>query len=241
MPISENWTPVSGLLHWEAVQPDKAFLTQPRSGEAQDYTWAQTADQVRRMASYLQSLELPAGSRIGLVSSNCAHCVMADLAIWMAGHVSLPIYPSLNADTLAYILEHSEASLLFLGPLSSWGTMQSGVPESMPIVRFPGAPEVDQQRAVQNWDALLAEQPPMKSFVPRAPNELARLMYTSGSTGQPKGVMVPFVALEVAGGLLNSVVEITPEDRQLSYLPLAHAFESAVVLSSALRWGYQVF
>lgn len=241
MPISENWTPVSGLLHWEAVQADKVFMTQPRSGVAQDYTWAQTADQVRRMAAHLQDLELPPGSRIGVVSSNCAHCVMADLAIWMAGHVSLPIYPSLNADTLAYILEHSEAALLFLGPLSAWQGMQSGVPQALPIVTFPGAPDVDSARPVQAWDALIAEKPPLAQCVPRAPEELARLMYTSGSTGQPKGVMVPFVAMDVAGGLLNTVVTLSPDDRQLSYLPLAHAFESAVVLSSALRWGYQVY
>ena len=241
MSAVENWTPVSGLLHFEQVQPDKVYMNQPVNGEVTTYTWAQTADQVRRMAAYLVSLDLPPGSRIGLVSRNCAHVIMADLAIWMAGHVSLPIYPSLNADTLAYILEHSEARLLFLGPLDDWPAMQPGAPDSLPIVRLPGAAQCTAGHNVQEWDELVADQTPLAQPVERDQEEMARLMYTSGSTGQPKGVMVPFRAMRICSTLLNTVVEIGPDDRQLSYLPLAHAFESGVVLVSSMRFGYEVF
>lgn len=241
MPVADHWTPVNGLLHFAQVQPDKIYMNQPSNGEVTSYTWAQTADQVRRMAGYLTSLDLPPGSRIGLVSRNCAHVIMADLAIWMAGHVSLPIYPSLNADTLAYIAEHSEVRLLFLGPLDNWPSMQPGVPHDLAIVRLPGAAELDADSKVKTWDDLVSVSSPLGKPVERGQEDMARLMYTSGSTGRPKGVMVPFRAMSVCSDLLSTVVEVGPEDRQLSYLPLAHAFESGVVLVSSLRFGYELF
>src|SRR6516164_1316626 len=120
MSKTNSWTPVTGLYHWEKTRPDEVFLTQPRGGEVIDYTWAQAGDQVRRMAAHLASRGFPPGSRIAIVSKNCAHWIMAELEILMAGHVSVPIYPSVNAETLRYILEHSEASLMFLGGMEDW-------------------------------------------------------------------------------------------------------------------------
>lgn len=69
------------------------------------------------MATHLVACGLPPGSRIGLLSKNTAHWLMADFAIWMAGHVSVPLYPALAARTVRSILEHSEASSLFVGKL----------------------------------------------------------------------------------------------------------------------------
>lgn len=236
-----TWTPVTGLLHWEAEQPDKIYMNQPDQGEVASYTWSQTADQVRRMAAYLQSLNLEPGSRIALISRNCAHFVMADLAIWMAGHVSLPIYPSLNAETVRYILDHSGAKLLFLGPVDDWPMMRPGVPDTMQCISFPGAEAETGLVNSQAWDEVIASQEPTSQVVPREADELARLMYTSGSTGQPKGVMVSFGGMASGAKMLTALVEMTPADRQLSYLPLAHAFESAVVLATSLHCGYEVF
>ena len=67
------------------------------------------------MASYLRSLNLPAKSRVAIVSKNCAHWILADWAIWMADLVSDPLYTNLTASTERYILEHSDARLLFVG------------------------------------------------------------------------------------------------------------------------------
>ena len=141
MSQTNSWTPVTGLYHWEKTRPDEVFLTQPRGDEVIDYTWAQAGDQVRRMAAHLASRGFPPGSRIAIMSKNCAQWIMAELAILMAGHVSVPIYPSVNAETLRYILKHSETSLMFLGGMEDWKETSAGVPDRLPIITFPGAPE----------------------------------------------------------------------------------------------------
>ena len=98
-------TPLACLYHWEKTRPDAIHLTQPiGGGKVIDYSWAQIMDEVRRMAAHLQSLGLPPRSQIALLGKNSAHWMMADWAIWMAGHVTVPLYPTLNADTVRYIL-----------------------------------------------------------------------------------------------------------------------------------------
>ncbi len=70
----------------EIQRAHQVYLTQPiGGGQVIDYTWAQVMDQARRMAAHLQSRGLPRGSRVAILSKNCAHFFMTDLAIWMAG------------------------------------------------------------------------------------------------------------------------------------------------------------
>ncbi|MFT4102925.1 MAG: AMP-binding protein [Burkholderiaceae bacterium] len=239
-----SWTPVTALYHWEKTRPDEVFLTQPKGGEVIDYTWAQTGDQVRRMAQHLTSLGFAPGSRIAIMSKNCAHWIMAELAILMAGHVSVPIYPSVNAETLRYILEHSESALMFLGGMEDWTETRAGVPDRLPIITLPGAPSFDPPREnVLPWDDLVAVTPPMQGQVPpRKADDLALIIYTSGSTGQPKGVMIGFGAMAFAANTSEQLVsEINPGDRVLSYLPLAHAYEHAGILAAGLRYGLRIY
>src|SRR5207253_2592491 len=124
------------------------------------------------------------------LSKNSAHWIMADLAIWMAGHVSVPIYPSLNGETVRYILEHSEARLLFLGHLDDWAQMRTGIATHLPVITLPRAPGSDLPPDCRRWDELLSSTPPLSATITREPSELATLLYTSGSTGLPKGVML---------------------------------------------------
>ena len=100
----------------EAAHPDRVYLTQPiGGGQVKDYTWGQVLSEARRMAAHLQASGLSPGDRVAILSKNCAHFILADLAIWMAGHVSVALYPTLNAETVRQIMEHSESKLLFLG------------------------------------------------------------------------------------------------------------------------------
>ncbi|HEY4714399.1 MAG TPA: AMP-binding protein, partial [Aquirhabdus sp.] len=99
---------INCVLHWEQQKPDAIYLTQPYAdGSVVDYTWREVVDQARRVATYLLSLNFPVGSSIGILGKNSAHWIMADIAIWMAGHVSVPLYSTLNAETAQYILQDS--------------------------------------------------------------------------------------------------------------------------------------
>jgi long-subunit acyl-CoA synthetase (AMP-forming) len=220
------------------AHPDKVFLSQPvGGGKVTDYTWAQTVDQARRMAAHLQSCGLERGARVAILSKNCAHFFMAELAIWMAGYTTVAIFPTEVAETVHYVLEHSGASLLFVGKLDTWEAQQPGVPASLPRIAFPLAPQTD----YDTWDAIVARTDPLGGRPQRGADELAMLIYTSGSTGQPKGVMVSFGAITRAGeGFSNYTRErLGPETeiRLLSYLPLAHSFERSCVEASTLVGG----
>ena len=106
------------IYHWETARAEQVYMTQPlHNGQTVDYTWRRAVGEARRMATYLKSLNLPEKSRIGIVSKNCAHWIMSDWAIWMAGHISVPLYPTLNADTVSYIVEHAEIPVMFVGKL----------------------------------------------------------------------------------------------------------------------------
>jgi long-chain acyl-CoA synthetase len=219
------------------------FLTQPTGGGAVvTYTWAQTMDQARRMATHLQSLGLEPGTKVGILSKNCAHFFMAELAIWMAGYTTVAIFPTENAPTVRYVLEHSESRVLFVGKLDTWPEQASGVPEGMPCIAMPLSPPT----AFRRWDDIVASTLPMAGEPKRSPQDLAMIMYTSGSTGQPKGVMHNFGRIcDVAQGIFEFLENDQgpgKQHRMLSYLPLAHVFERAFVESVALYSGkIQIF
>jgi len=223
--MSENRLILDYVLDHEAKLGDSVYLTQPiGNNQVTDYTWAQTVDQSRRMAAHLQSLGYPPGTRIAILSKNCAHFIMAELAIWMAGYTTVAIFPTETAETINYVLTHSESSLLFVGKLDTWPHQQPGVPKGLPCIAFPLAPKTD----FDTWDAIVARTPPLAGKPSRKADELAMLIYTSGSTGTPKGVMIRFDAFTRAGEGSSDVVQRLvggTDNRMLSYLPLAHSFE----------------
>lgn len=233
-----NKLPLDMVYHWEKAKGDFLYMTQPiGNGKVVEYTWKRAVDESRRMASYLKSLNLPEKSRIGIISKNCAQWIMSDWAIWMAGHISVPLYPTLNADTVRYILEHSECELLFVGKLDDWDMMKPGVPETLRCVSYPLSPPND----FETWDDLVAKYPPMEENTQREADELATIVYTSGSTGRPKGVMLSFnnMAFAAAGG--TQVLGVGSEERMLSYLPLAHVFERTFVELGSVYTGFELY
>ena len=217
---------------------DKIFLTQPvGGGKVLDYTWSQTVDQSRRMAAHLKSLGLPHGAKVALLSKNCAHFFMAEMAIWMAGYTTVAIFPTESADTVKFVLEHSESSLLFVGKLDEWHKQAPGVPDNMPRIALPLAPSTP----YDSWDAITARTQPIQGDVLRDDNDLAMIIYTSGSTGQPKGAMHNFARIsEVGHGIakrINDSLGYDRDHRMLSYLPLAQVFERAWAETVALVHG----
>ena len=92
----------------EAKLAERVYLTQPVGGDKViDYTWKQTLDQSRRMAAHIKAQGLEPGARVAILSKNCAHFFMAELAIWMAGCTTVALFPTETAETISYVLEHS--------------------------------------------------------------------------------------------------------------------------------------
>jgi long-subunit acyl-CoA synthetase (AMP-forming) len=222
----------------ESALADSVYLTQPLGdGTVSHFTWAQLVEQARRMAAHLQSRGFERGARIAILSKNCAHFVIAELAIWMGGYTTVAIFPTETADTVRFVLEDSQASLLFVGKLDAWDKQRPALAARLPCIALPLAPPTD----LEAWDAVVARTRPLEGRPPRAADELAMLIYTSGSTGRPKGVMVSFGAITRVGeGIAKDVrarIGANGASRVLSYLPLAHSYERSWVEASSLVDG----
>ncbi|MCC6665044.1 MAG: AMP-binding protein [Polyangiaceae bacterium] len=224
--------------HWEKDRPNDIWFTQPLGGgKLRELTFEQAMDEVRRMAAHLVGLGLPEKSNIALFSKNTAWWILADLAIWMAGHTSVPLYPTLTAETIRQILEHSEAKLIFIGKLDGFPAMEPGIPPGLPRIALPLSPKLD----APTWDAIIAKSAPLAGEIRRPKTDLATIIYTSGSTGVPKGVMHSFETMISPGQRFTEYFELRTSDRMLSYLPLAHAFERYVVETGTIGKGFHVF
>jgi long-chain acyl-CoA synthetase len=239
--VSPAMLALQRLYHWEKTAPTRIALTQPMGdGTSRDFTWAEVADQTRRMAAYLKAQGWEPGSKVAILSKNCAWWLMSDLAIWMAGYVSVPLYPTLAHDTVNQILTHSEARACFIGKLDGWEGMKPGVPAGLPCISYALSPK-DAINNYPGWDAICAKTSPMQGEVMRPADELATLIYTSGTTGKPKGVMHSFgnFAWALEQGIKR--IPMGADDRMLSYLPLAHVVERVLVEHGWLRTGMHVY
>lgn len=165
-----------------AENPDRIFLTQPMGGGViKEFNFAQFLSESKKMATHIESLDLPVPSQIAIMSKNCAWWLMADLAIMMTGHVGVPIYPTLTAETTKYTLEHSEAKLLFVGKLDAkpWAEMKNGIPDGMKCISFPLCPD---DVTYDKWaDCVKGDE--LKEVKKRKAEDMATIIYTSGSTG----------------------------------------------------------
>jgi len=237
MPVAFR-LPLQVFFEREARHPRQTFLVQPvGGGEVHRLTWGDVGHQARCAAHWLRARELPRGSHIALISKNCAHWIIADLAIWMAGHVSVPLYPNLTAGSVAHVLTHSEAALVFIGKLDDWSAMAPGVPASVPTVSLPLCPT---GAFDFSWADLQACSPIQDEPQPAAA-DLATIIYTSGTTGLPKGVMHSFGALGFAATRGTELFGLGEGDRLLSYLPLCHVAERMFVEMAAIYTGQTVF
>ena len=229
------------LLHWEKTTPDKIAFVQPTGGgKTVEYSWRQVLDQARRMATHLQAQGFEPGARIAIISKNTAHWMMSDYAIWLAGFVSVPLYPTLAPGTIRQILEHSGARLLFVGKLDGWAGMKPGVPEGLPCISHPLSPD-DAKKSYPAWDDIVAKAAPLGGDVVRDGADMSTIMYTSGTTGAPKGVMHSFAGFAWAVQTALARVPMTGESRMLSYLPLSHVVERALVEHGQLATGMKVY
>lgn len=238
--ISHLQTPLQRLYHWEANNPNGNFLNQPISGEWHSWTWKEAATEIRKMAAAIEAQGFEPGSRIAILSRNCAQWMMSDIAIMMSGHISVPIYPNIKKEIVSYIIEHSEVKMMFTGKLEShdWVEMRQGIPAGLLCVKYGmyglDAPDFP------TWESFSSGHEPKADSPTRDVEDIMTIIYTSGTTGTPKGVVQKFLAPVFAFETFNSIFNLTASDRFFSYLPLSHIAERMLITMGALRSGGSV-
>ena len=232
----ENESPLTWMYKWEKTTAEKVYLRQPIDDTWHTWTWGETGKAVRTLAAALRAMEFPAGSHIATISKNCAHWIITDLAIMMAGYVSIPLYPNLQANTINQILEHSDAKLLFVGKLDEWMAMKPGVPTTLPLISFPFC----KNDGCRSWEDFIADQTPMAGDIALNPGDTCSIVYTSGTTGIPKGVMFTFASFSFASRMAAGHFQFTNNERFFSYLPLSHIAERMLVEMISLYVGGEI-
>ena len=197
-------------------------------------SYAKVQDHVRRGAAALRRLGLERGDRAAILSENRLEWALADWSCIAAGVVDVPIYSTLPANQIAYILEDSGATLAFVSSaeqLEKVRTAASGLTRELRIVAFdPDAAAGD----ALAWPDFLAmgEDAEMAECAAEAkraaPDDVATMIYTSGTTGKPKGVMLTHANLTSNVRATERVIEIGATDVSLSFLPLSHVLQRMV-------------
>ncbi|MBT7882192.1 MAG: AMP-binding protein [Flavobacteriaceae bacterium] len=227
---------------WERKLKGKPFLRQPFGGKWEEYTWGETGQMARKLATGLKTLGLPPKSHIGLMSKNCREWIIADLAIYMAGYVSVPFFPNLNSKELQSLLQFGDVSALFMGKVNTWDEIKNGIPDDMPLIAFPHYKDCSKISEGHQWfDFINQFEPQQEDFYPDR-SDMWTIIFTSGTTGTPKGVVLDYQTNE------NTECLTTPEHNPLrvdfngknsffSYLPLNHIAERIVVEFTCFRYG----
>ncbi|MFQ6371989.1 AMP-binding protein [Shewanella sp. YIC-542] len=229
-------SPIAMLTQWASVQGDAVYLRQPVNGKYRDYSWQQVLQTVQQLTGALRHLGYPPGSKIALLSKNCAEWFITDLALMYGGYISVPIYPTANADTIRYVLEHSECKAIFIGKLDHWAEQEAGVGGELLRLALP----YDTMPAQYQWLQLLNMGQPLLEAPEPTPEQVMTLIYTSGSTGKPKGAVQTFGSYSWTCNAVVRDVKANPEDRLLSYLPLAHITERVAIEGSSFYAGCPV-
>ena len=227
---------------WEKQLKDKPYLKQPFGDKWEEYTWGEVGDMARRLATGLKSLNLREGAHIGIYSKNCREWIISDLAIVMAGYVSVPFFPSLNGKELAYIMDYGDVDALFIGKIETWDQIKDDLPEGMPLIKFPHYDGCSNVTKGHEWFKFIDSHEPMQN--PNKPklSDLWTIIFTSDTTGNAKGVMLTYQAIDGIKVVLddpNNPLGIKHDGNNdfISYLPLNHIFERVVIEWCSFRYG----
>jgi long-chain acyl-CoA synthetase len=215
---------------------DQPAMSDGSQGDWHTITWAQARQQVLELAAGFVALGLAPGERVALMMANRAEHVLADLGAVHAGGIPVTFYATLAAEQVGFVAADCDARIAVLDgadQLARWAPVLDRLPGLAKIIVLDAAacPAGDQYLTWADFVALGRDQPASVAAEVTArvaaigPDDPVTLLYTSGTTGSPKGVLLTHhgVLYEVAAG--ERTGNITPGVRWVSYLPLAHIAE----------------
>ena len=197
-----------------------------------EITWSQMADHVAIWQAALKNEDLSPGDRVALIASNCPRWVMFEQAAIGLGLVVIPLYTNDRTDNICYIIDDAQVKVLLVDTKDQWNTCREGLhhrPSLQRIVTLEKCDESMDARLVHidKWLPDATQRYPLRELSAHK-STLATIVYTSGTTGKPKGVMLSHEnILWNADSALDSVA-VYDSDEFLSFLPLSHMFERTV-------------
>ena len=227
---------------WEEKLRDKPFLRQPFGDKWEVYTWGEAGLMARKLATGLKSLGLPKGSHIGLMSKNCREWIIADLAIIMAGYVSVPFFPNLKSHEIKNLLEFGDVKALFMGKVEDWDEIKKGIAESMPIIAFPHYENNSKIDKGYQWHDFIEKQEAQKENYHPSLDDIWTIIFTSGTTGNPKGVVLNFDINQNTDVMYTKdynplCVDFDGNNSFFSYLPMNHIAERIAIEFTTFKHG----
>lgn len=219
------------LDQWQQQCPDKVWLRERSGDDFRDWSWAQAHREINALGSWLQQHLEGNGHRVGILSKNRPHWYFADLGSIAAGNVVVPLFTTLAGETADYLMSFTEMKLLFVGETENWEQVRQVLPDGIQLVCLPGV-EVAEQHL--RWEDIVAPHRGSKPDYQCQPDDLVSLVFTSGTTGVPKGVMQTHTSNIVPVTRFSKAFEASAGTRFFSYLPLSHIAERQIVEVSSL-------
>jgi len=200
-------------------EPQKVAMLNPGKDGFAEITYAQLFDRVTRYAEVLKELGLRRGDKVCMLSENCAEWAFADWACQCTGIVLVPIYPTLPADQVDYIVRDSEAKFVL-----------AGAPEQMTKVECIDGVGSILLKGESSLDSRAAGATPQVTWLEAEidatkSGDLCTIIYTSGTTGQPKGAMMPHGAFIHVCEVAQKQIPLSGADTFLTFLPMSHVYE----------------
>lgn len=224
------------ILKWAQERPNEVYLRQIINRKFVEFTYKDVADQALKLVSALRSLGIEPGDKVALISKNCAEWFITDLALMLGDYVSVPIFPTAGAETIEYCLTHSESKVLIVGKLDD-ATATTQVLDQLSDIISIALPYDSAAKCQYQYEELIADVEPSTERPQHYDDKLMSLVYTSGTSGLPKGAMLTYGAFSWSAQQLINHISIQEDDRLFSYLPLAHITERVYIFGSSIMGG----
>ena len=238
-----------GLLWQRCLRsPDRPAYHQydDRSARWVTWSWREIGVEVDRWRRALAGEGLTRGERVAILLAKSVQWICFEQAALGLGLVVVPLYTWDSAENIAYLLRDSGCRLLLTGKADQWADLAPHADRLPDLVRvlcleegIAPSPAVPAIVPVADW-LPPPEGEPMPPADESDPDDLATIIYTSGTTGPPKGVMLSHANILRNAEAILRVIDCTPTDRLLSFLPLSHAFERTVGYYTPMMAGCSV-
>jgi long-subunit acyl-CoA synthetase (AMP-forming) len=226
---------------WEKEKPEAVFLRQPFGDSWKEITYGEAGREARKMAAALFKKGFKKGDHVGIFSKNCYHWILADLAIMMAGGISVPFYPTVSGEELEELLQKGDCKFLFVGKLDIFNAKHAETAAKVISIKFPHYQGNATINVGDDWNELISNSEPLTEVHSPKRNDLWTILFTSGTTGSPKGVMLTFNApvsiMEIEEKYGGIGIFNLKEFRFISYLPLNHIAERMIVEAACFLTG----